>query len=198
MAITAFNNILKAATAAGVYSKKSNEATEWLRDKALGTRNVDPTRVIKQGMNRARQNVKPGQMFLFQYDPKTQNLPYHDRFPLVFPFRREGDGFYALNLHYLPPQFRAILMDNLYQLINNFANDETTRLRLTYNILTSTAKFRYFRPCVKHYLNSQVQSRFIYIAPNEWDIAMFLPLHRFKGATVSRVYRDSRKTITGR
>lgn len=198
MAITAFNNILKAATNAGVFSKKSNEATEWLRDKALSTRNVDPTRVIKQGMDRARQSIKPGQMFLFQYDPKTKNLPYHDRFPLVFPFRREGDGFYALNLHYLPPQFRAVLMDNLYQLINNFANDETTRLRLTYNILTSTAKFRYFRPCVKHYLNSQVQSKFIYIAPNEWDIALFLPLHQFKGATVSRVYRDSRKLITGR
>lgn len=198
MAVAIFNNILQQAQKAGVLTNKSTEATEWLRDKALTFRNLDPQRVIKQGTDRSKMQIKVGQMFLFNYEPKLKDtLPYHDRFPLVFPIRREGNGFYGLNMHYLPYPFRAILMDNLYQLINNYKNDETTRLRLTYNMLTSTAKFRYYKPCLKHYLNSQVQSKFIYIAPKEWDIALFLPLHKFQGATAAAVYKDSRRIITG-
>lgn len=199
MAIAVFENILKQAQKANVLTNKAEDATQWLRDKAMTFRNVDPNRVIKQGMDKSVMQVKTGQMFLFQYDPKLkEKLPYHDRFPLVFPIRRTGDGFYGLNMHYLPIPFRAILMDNLYQLINNYKNDETTRLRLTYNLLAGTAKFRYYKPCLKYYLNSQVQSKFIYIAPNEWDLALFLPLHRFQGATTAAVYKDSRKIITGR
>lgn len=198
MAIAVFNNIFKQAQQGGVFATKSAEATEWLRDKASTFRSTDPTRIIQQGADRARAQIKPGQLFLFNYSPKmADKLPYYDRFPLVFPFHRDGTGFYGLNMHYLPPAFRAVLMDNLYELINNYKNDETTRLRLTYNMLTSTAKYRYFKPCVKHYLNSQVQSKFIYIAPKEWDVALFLPIQRFVGATASQVYRDSRKTITG-
>jgi hypothetical protein len=198
MAIAVFNNILKQAQKAGALTNKAIDATQWLRDKAATFRNVDPNRVIKQGMDKSVMQVKTGQLFLFQYDPKMKDkLPYHDRFPLVFPIRRDGAGFYGLNMHYLPVPFRAILMDNLYQLINNYKNDETTRLRLTYSMLANTAKFRYYKPCLKYYLNSQVQSKFIYIAPNEWDLALFLPLHRFHGATAAAVYRDSRKIITG-
>lgn len=199
MTIAVFNNILKQAQQAGVLTNKADDATKWLRDKASTFKNVDPNTVIKQGSKKSLTQVRSGQLFLFQYDPKTKDtLPYHDRFPLVFPIKRDGAGFYGLNMHYIPIPFRAILMDNMYQLINNFKNDETTKLRLSYNLLTSTAKFRYYKPCLKYYLNSQVQSKFIYIAPNEWDIALFLPLHRFQGASAAAVYKDSRKQITGR
>lgn len=199
MAIAVFEKLLKQAAQAGIMTNKAVDATNWLRDKASAVRVADPQRVIQQGIDRGRTQLKVGQMFLFKYDPKLKDkLPYHDRFPLIFPISRDGKGFYGLNMHYLPLQFRAILMDNLYQLINNYKNDETTKLRLTYSLLSSTAKFRYYKPCLKHYLNSQVESKFIYIAPNEWDVALFLPLHRFSGATTATVHKDSRRIITGR
>jgi hypothetical protein len=91
-----------------------------------------------------------------------------------------------------------MLMDSLYENINNEAQDETTKLRITYNILSSAAKFKYFKPCVKYYLNSHVDSQLIYIEPKEWDMALFLPLHKFSGATATTVYRDSRRIIAGR
>lgn len=137
-------------------------------------------------------------MYLFAYDPKHKDsLPYYDRFPLVFPFDRNSNGFTGINLHYLPIQLRAKLMDNLYELVSDDNYDANTRLRLSYNILHSLSKVKYFKPCVKHYLNSQVDSRFILIEPSEWQSALFLPLQQFKKARVSEVYKDSRKTING-
>ena len=82
-------------------------------------------------------------------------------------------------------------MDSLYTLMNNDNFDETTQLAMSYKILKSSSKFRYFTPCVKHYLNSHVRSSFYYIDPNEWDAALFLPLQRFTKASSSKVYADS-------
>lgn len=199
MAVSYFTRILNKATQEGALDLKTADARDWLREKAQNTRVPDPRRVINLSMQQARNQLKVGQLFLFKYDAKTkEDLPYYDMFPLVFPFRKAPDGFYGINMHYLPPQFRAILMDSLYGTINNDKQDETTRLRITYNILNGAARYRWFKPCVKHYLNSQVETKFIYIEPKEWDIALFLPLHRFRGATAATVYRDSRKSLMGR
>jgi hypothetical protein len=201
MAIKVFEALLAKAQKAGVLAQRTVDARTWLQDAASRTRVADTTRVIQQGVasTRTRKNVASGQLFLFRYDAKTKDtLPYYDKFPLVFPFRRVSNGFYGINMHYLPLNFRAMLMDSLYDNINNDAQDETTKLRMTYNILSGAAKFRYFKPCVKYYLNSHVDSQLIYIEPKEWDVALFLPLHKFSGATATTVYRDSRKTIAGR
>lgn len=198
MALNVFGNILKQAQAANIQQRTTN-ATEWLRDKASSVRTVNTQRVIQQNTDRYRTQLRPGQLYLFRYEAKLKDsLPYHDRFPLLFPIKRESGGFYGLNMHYLPLEYRAILMDNLYGLINNQNYDETTKLRLSYDLLNGSAKFRYFRPCLKRYLNKQVQSKFVYIDPKEWDVALFLPLHRFQGATAAQVHKDSRKIIRGR
>jgi len=101
----------------------------------------------------------------------------------------------GINLHYLPPVLRAKLMDALYDTITNEKLDETTRLKISYNILQQASKYRFFKPCIKRYLISQVRSRFFYIEPSEWEMALFLPLDRFVGANKSRIYRDSRNRI---
>jgi hypothetical protein len=44
-------------------------------------------------------------------------------------------------------------------------------------------------------LFSHVKSQFLYIEPDEWPIAIFLPLQRFQGASSGKVYADSRKII---
>ena len=91
-------------------------------------------------------------------------------------------------------------MDNLYDLRNDSQIDEQTRLLMTYKFLKRTAKYRYFRPCIKKYLDTNTTSRFMQIDPNEWEIALFLPLERFKtgrGRPVQRktVWQDTRKKL---
>jgi len=137
-----------------------------------------------------------GSLYMYYYDPKHKaTLPYYDRFPLVFPYRKVPGGFMGINMHYLPLRLRAKLMDALYDVTNNDKFDETTKLKMNYNVLSSAAKFKYFAPCVKHYLNEHVRSKFLYVYPSEWDISLFLPLERFQGATKQQVWADSKKLI---
>jgi len=193
MATTIFQNVIQKAGAGK--TQNSLEARNWLRQKAAEVRTVNPKATIQQGPFLTNRIIT-GNMYLFAYDPKTkEDLPYYDRFPLVFPFRRVPDGFYGINLHYLPPLLRAKLMDALYDTVNNDNMDETTRLRINYRILQSAAKFRYFEPCVKHYLNNHVKTRFLKVDPTQWDVALFLPLERFAKANKLKVYADSKKKI---
>jgi hypothetical protein len=48
-------------------------------------------------------------------------------------------------------------------------------------------------PCIKRYLFTQIESRFLEITADEWDIAALLPVESFVGASTSKVYADSRK-----
>ena len=146
--------------------------------------------------NRLVTKLSVGRMYLFHYDPKTKDtLPYYDRFPLIFPFRKVDDGFYGINLHYLPHVLRARLMDSLYTLVNNTNNDDTTKLKISYQILDSSSRFKYFKPCVKHYLNSHVKSRFLWVPADHWKTALFLPLERFEKASTTTVWKQSRRSV---
>lgn len=159
---------------------------------------TSPRTIIASAEDRLVSQITVGRMYLFAYDAKTKDdLPYWDRFPLIFPFRRVQGGFYGINMHYLPPLMRAKLMDQLYSLANNLNFDDTMKLKLSYQLLNSAAKFRYFEPCVKHYLNKQVKSRFLWVPAESWDRVLFLPLERFVGANKQRVFSDSRRKIRG-
>ena len=104
-------------------------------------------------------------------------------------------GFYGINLHYLPPVLRAKLIDNLYSIVSNKKYDKTTTLRLSYEVLQGASKYRLFKPTFKHYLASNVRSRFYHVPATEWDIALMLPTQRFEKASTQRVYRDSRRAL---
>ena len=93
---------------------------------------------------------------------------------------------------------RARLMDALYPLVTNRKYDETTRLRLTYDILNGATKYRFFKPTIKKYLNSHVRSRYVLINANQWDMALFLPTERFVKKNKNFVWRESRRAIRRR
>jgi hypothetical protein len=174
------------------------DSRDWFRERAREVRNVNPNNIIRSNRELNRNIIRPGFLYLFNYDPlNKQKLPYYDRFPLVFPFHDDGDSFLGMNLHYIPHIYRARLMDLLYDLTNNDKFNETTKIRASYQLLSSAARYKYFTPCVKRYLYSHVKSRFLLIPANEWDIALFLPLERFNKAGLNQVYKDSRKIING-
>jgi hypothetical protein len=83
-------------------------------------------------------------------------------------------------------------MDSLYDLVNNQRYDESTRIQGTFELLNRAARSRWIKPCVKQYLFSQMNSRFMYVYPSEWDIALFLPLERFSKATKTKVWAESK------
>jgi len=190
MATNTFYGVLQGNTNA---AQTQQNAQNWLQEQAANVRN--PRQLI-DGNKRLVSRIAIGRMYLFHYDPKTKDqLPYYDRFPLIFPFQRVDGGFYGINLHYLPHILRARLMDSLLDLANNKVYDDTTKLKISYQILSSSSKFKYFEPCVKHYLNSHVKSRFLWIPAEQWNTALFLPLERFQKRRKETVWRNSRDMV---
>ena len=189
-----FDRIIAQGARAGQIPARTQQARNWFRDRATGTRAM-PSRLITSGDN---YEAKPesGHMYLYGYDPKyKKDLPYYDKFPLVFPIEEVKGGFIGINMHYLPLRQRAVLMDALYGLVSDQRYDEKTRLKLSYRVLKNAAKYKFFKPCIKKYLAGQVKTRFLKIEPVEWDIALFLPLQRFEKASAARIHRDSLRSV---
>lgn len=194
---TVFDSIITQGVRAGQIPARTDQARSWYRDtaKQFG-KNINEKSLMNKDKTRLVNQIRPGNMYMFQYDPKyKETLPYYDRFPLIFPFRVEGDRFWGINLHYLPHRMRAQLMDSLYEMVNNQRYDETTRIQGSYQLLNRAARMRFIQPCVKQYLFSQMNSRFMYVYPSEWDIALFLPLERFSKATTSQVWAESKRSM---
>lgn len=196
---TIFDSIITQGVRAGQIPARTQQAREWFRDTADKISRVNEGQLMRGDQSRLVTRPIVGSMYMFFYDPKhKETLPYYDRFPLVFPFRRVSGGFLGINLHYLPLQFRARMMDGLYDYANNTRYDESTKIKLNYALLQSISKLRYFKPCVKHYLDDHVKSRFMYVYPSEWDIALFLPTERFQKATKTQVWAETKRMYRGR
>ena len=171
---------------------RTNAARSWLMAKAK-TLNASPN-ILMQDRQRMVDKTIIGKTYFFFYDPKTKDsLPYYDRFPLVIPIDRYRDGFLGLNLHYINPRDRVVLLDKLSTTLNNKSYDETTKFRINYAYLSAASRAFEATPCMKRYLFRHIDSRFLEIPANEWDIAALLPVERFQGATKQRVHAESRK-----
>lgn len=170
---------------------RTDAARAWLRQEVA---NLNPSRsALMRDREKLRNRTMIGRMYFYFYDPKHKaTLPYYDRFPLVLPVERYADGFLGLNLHYIHPKQRIILLDKLSDFATNSKYDETTRLRLSYAVLASATKAFEATPCIKRYLFTHVESRFLEITADKWDIAALLPFEYFVGASKSKVFRDSR------
>jgi hypothetical protein len=185
--------LLTQQLSAAQMQKMSRESYQWLLKKINELRNPSliPRTIANERFRQTRRLFK-GRLYQFFYDPKGKaDMPYYDRFPLVLILEKYDDGFLGLNLHYLPIKYRVVFLDKLlnYAILDD--EDNPARLRITYDILTASRRFREFRPCIKRYLFSQIRSKILTIEPQEWEVAIFLPTHLFKGAKPQKVWQES-------
>ena len=172
-------------------AKGRPKSTQWYRDKIKEFGKPGAMDLIRDG----KRNNKPffGRLNMFFYDPKLKaKLPYYDTFPLVLPLEPYSDGFLGINLHYLPMTLRLKLLDRLVDFSNNTKFDESTRLAVDYSKLK---KLSIIKPTLKRYLAGRVKTQFRRIDADEFTVAALLPVQRFKKASASEVYKDSRKMI---
>ena len=192
-----FQKLELEAFRAGI-NPRTQQSREWFRKRIQRLTRVNREQLMREDEITRRATHSFGSMFMYFYDPKTKDkLPYYDTFPLVIPVEPAEGGFRGINLHYLPPVLRAKFLDALLDVTNNKKYDNTTKFRLTYDILNGARKMRYFKPCFKHYLLNHVKSRFAEVPAPEWEIATFLPTAQWKKASAGRVYSDSRKVANG-
>ena len=174
---------------------RTKESRDWFRKKARSMR-VNRSQLMQEDEIQLRTRSATGAMFMFFYDPKhKKTLPYYDSFPLIIVVDKAEGGFIGLNLHYLPIALRAKFLDALMDTTNNKKYDESTKFALSYEMLKSTSKLKYFKPCYKHYLTKHVRSKLALVPSTEWEIATFLPTASFAKASTTEIYSKSKGMI---
>jgi hypothetical protein len=178
------------------YSMKS---LKWFTSKINNLKNpIALANQIRKETGRNSNRFLIGGLYFFYYSAKYDDrLPYWDAFPLVLPLERYNDGFLGMNLHYLPPKIRAGFMDKLMNFAIYDDNDEIKRLRITYDIVSASKRYKEFRPCIKRYLYKNIASKMLKVEASEWETAVFLPAQQFQKAKVNEVWQDSIQEIRG-
>jgi len=191
-----FDKIWREATATNVnLEEKNKQAIKWLAD----TVSNRPGRISDQQLHGDYKNYKQGinqydagNLYLFHYFPKYHaTLPYYDLFPLVIPlefYKGASAGFLGLNLHYLEPMKRYKLLEAL---LRSFETTNGNRMFLTYNLLKGVSQTNLYKPCIKRYLTKQLRSNFIPIERKNWELALFLPVARFRKQSQQYVWSKS-------
>lgn len=173
------DKLSKEMNAAGI-APRTSTARAWLGDKISRVRIPSNRSNVLNDASRISARAFIGKMYFFAYDAKYKDvLPIWDKFPLVIPMDTYDDGFLGLNLHYLDPGSRLVLLDRLHDFINNDKYDDTTRFNLSYSLLSTSRRYRMIEPCIKRYLFQHIMSSLIYIEPDNWETAVFLPVQKF-------------------
>jgi hypothetical protein len=175
---------------------RTKQSREWFRKRmsSLRASRMNRSALMKNEELKIVSQPEVGSMYMYFYDPKTKKtLPYYDSFPLTIVIGPAEDGFYGLNLHYLPPILRAKLLDQLMDNLNNSKFDESTRFKVNYRMLQRISGAPYYKACLKRYLFNHVGSQFAMVQPPEWEIATFIPTASWNKSGSSKVYTDSRR-----
>lgn len=163
--------------------------------KQLGDVNHKVERRLVGHQRGLTRTLTPGNLYIFKYDAKWKDeLPYWDKLPLVFPFRKLDDGFLGINLHYLPLNLRVKLMEALIDIENSNTNPDK-KAEVSWQLLKSSAKYNGVKPCVKRYLKHHIRTRFMMIPRDQWISAAMLPIEQFQKATKTKVWSDSRRMM---
>lgn len=191
VANTYFTRIAAKAEKAGI-KKNTEESHKWFIDNLKNIRNISRKALLNDDQLTIRSKPLIGRMFMYFYDPKgKEELPYYDQFPLIIMVEPAKNGFYGLNLHYLPPRVRAVFFDKLMEYANTEKFNSKKRLVLTYQMLANTRRLRAFQPCFKRYLFAHVTSKVVEVPPSSWEAALFLPTDSFVYADRRKIWRDS-------
>ena len=192
---TFLNRLEDRANLSGI-ERNTMESLKWFQKEVKSMQTPSRAKLLKDQNFTPRNRPLIGRMFFYQYDPKHKTtLPYYDRFPLIFMVDKAKDGFYGLNLHYLPHKWRAIFFDRLTEYTNNKKYNQTTRLKLSYDLLKRSSRLRFFSPCFKHYLKDHVKSRIVEVPSNHWESVLFLPTEQFVKAKATSIWNDSRQSF---
>lgn len=174
----------------------ATKSRTWFEQQArmLAGKTITPQRLIKSNPELNVNKIVPGELYLFNYDAKHKDtLPFWDTFPLVFPFRKMPDGFIGLNMHYLPYPIRISLLDKLMEFKTSSALTETTRIKMSWGLLSGLSNNYHVQSCVHRYLMPHIKSPLKRIESNDWATAMMLPVERFVGSTKQKVWQGSLK-----
>ena len=164
----------------------SDELADWLFEKASHEPAARARKILMINEERGQSYTIVGKLYFFRYDPLWKNkLTQYDKFPMCFALEepnhsKNGYGFLGLNLHYLSGGARKAVIENFMLYASNKKMDETTRMRINYDLIKFMGKLHsVVKPSIHRYLFAHCRSHFIEVFPDEYDIAIQLPVEEW-------------------
>ena len=142
---------------------RSIDSLQWFQTNVRDIRRT-PSSLMKENQNFVTR-FELGKMYMFMYEAKRKDkLKYYDYFPVTICLKRYATGFRGINLHYLAPRYRALLMDGLYEFYREIEDESYFQIR--YQSVKSISKLRWAKPCIKQYfgllVNVAISNFFIF------------------------------------
>ena len=143
-------------------------------------------------------SILPGNLYMCGYNPSHKHgLPYHDKFPLIMPYKTESRTFRALNFHYLPYQARILLIGHLMRYADTksfwtgkIVLNDKTRIRFDREAIEKSSLHLLAESVSHEYRHAHVNTQFKRIEPRHWVLMMLLPTESFVAATKTEVWND--------
>lgn len=141
-----------------------------------------------------------GRMVAYMYNPLQESkkrMPYWDMFPVVIVTDLNPRGWTGMNLHYLPPKMRVMLLGQLYNIYQDRHMDERKQLQISYDYLQRTNAHPYIKPTIHRYRPGGLRSQVYVVPPEDWARVALLPLQKFQKQPDEVVWQDARKHLRG-
>jgi hypothetical protein len=186
------------AIKSGTVGQEVKRSAKWFQDKIKGLKgearnrfsSTNPNKFYREAETKInpivfKRRVSLGEIFCYHYNPKHRmTLPFYDMFPMIMLIGADKDTFTGLNFHYLQPKYRAILLDRVNAKVGSGLIN-----------WKKIAKIPQVAPTVKKYRFDHIMKKVVPIEESEQEIAIFLPLERFKKASKSSVWADSKRNF---
>jgi hypothetical protein len=184
-------------------SEPSEELQELIEDttSALGATDQTYIQLLKlfqrEGTLSLPSRVFTGQMVFFKYKPMSESFisrnTYYDSYPMVLICDTTKEGFEGINLHYLHPQYRTFLFEQIVKRmpVLKSGDEWRNRLLIDYDRLKSHRSMKFFRACYRRYLWKAMRRRPAILPYEMWEQLVAAETSRFVGAKPVTVYRDS-------
>lgn len=176
-----FQKYIDKARKANIDMRGDRESINWFRKVVTKGGQINNIGKITEGLESSK--LVPGELITYGYDPKhAESLDFYDLHPLIVFLERTANGWYGLNLHYLPPIARAKIFEeldynkkNLPSIVRDLQRNEHTKI------------------CLKRYLVSHTTSKPKTIPKEMWEIAIALPYDKFMKESKRRVWSLSKR-----
>jgi hypothetical protein len=174
---------------AGGKSRARSAAEDWY-NAAINTRSIKEAVIV-------RTRFQPGKIYVFEYDPITENLPWFDQNPVVLALEQVDGNDLGINLNLLPVILKEQLMDDLYDRMEGQINNNSTGnknnnataqnpLRITYDGMKSYLRRYGYDFAIRQYKPNRKRRQAV-VSYQNWPQIALCDFIALNGATVRSI-----------
>lgn len=146
-----------------------------------------------------RNRFEPGKIYVFEYEPITENLPWFDQNPVVLAIEQLDSNDLGVNLNLIPVELKEQLLDDLYSRFSGQIKSATTGsreynaniqkpLRITYDGMKKYLERFGYDFAIRQYIPSRKQNQTV-VSYNKWPEIALCDFIELNGATVQQIRR---------